>query len=384
MNADTPSQLKKRIDSIDMMRGIVMLIMLLDHVRERFFFHEQVTDPMTLDSTSTGLFLSRFAAHFCAPTFVFLTGISAWLYSHPKVGPQRSAREFLVKRGLFLIALECTVITFQWMGNYEMIWLQVIWAIGISMLALALLIGLPKLWLAVIGLVIVFGHNLLTPINFNPGEWGYTLWAILHDRGNIIANDFIGIRASYPVLPWIGVILLGYVLGPIYSASFAEQKRQQVLIRLGVGCLVLFGLLRGFNLYGETLDWQQADSLAMSLKSIFNLTKYPPSLAFLLVTIGGTLLCLSGLEKVNASYGKALVTIGSAPMFFYIVHLYLLLVLYQLAMNFIGPNYGDVFGFTHIAYVWLVTVVLAVLLYFPTKWFSQYKHQSSQAWIKYF
>ncbi|MDO6639812.1 heparan-alpha-glucosaminide N-acetyltransferase domain-containing protein [Shewanella sp. 5_MG-2023] len=376
--------LKKRIDSIDIMRGIVMLIMLLDHVRERFFFHEQVTDPMTLDSTSTGLFISRFAAHFCAPTFVFLTGVSAWLYSHPQFGPQRSARSFLIKRGLFIIALECTVITFQWMGNYEMIWLQVMWAIGISMLALALLIGLPRFWLGLIGLVIVFGHNMLTPISFSPGEWGYTLWAILHDRGNILTNDFIGIRASYPVLPWIGVILLGYVIAPIYSASFDDNKRHNLLIGLGLSCFAIFAVLRGFNIYGETLDWQQGETLVMTLKSVFNLTKYPPSLDFLLVTLGGTLLCLRTLEKLNPRYGKVLSTFGSAPMFFYIVHLYLLMFMYRFAVNVIGPNYGDLYGFTDISWVWAVTVILALLLYFPTKWFSQYKHQSKQGWIKYF
>ncbi|WOT05208.1 DUF1624 domain-containing protein [Shewanella youngdeokensis] len=384
MSTQNQTILKKRIVSIDIMRGIVMLIMLLDHVRERFFFHEQVTDPMTLDSTSTALFLSRFAAHFCAPTFVFLTGISAWLYSHPQFGPQRSAREFLVKRGLFIIALECTVITYQWMGNYDMIWLQVMWAIGVSMLALAALCRLPTAWLAALGLVIVFGHNLLTPINFSPGEWGYTLWAILHDRGNILPNDFIGIRASYPVLPWIGVILLGYALGPIYSANFADSKRHQLLIGLGLSCFAMFALLRGFNIYGETLDWVKGDSLSMTLKSVFNVTKYPPSLAFLLVTLGGTLLCLRGLESLKPRYGKPLAVMGAAPMFFYIVHLYLLLFMYLFAVKVIGPNYGDVYGFTHIAYVWIVTIVLSVLLYYPTKRFSQYKHQSKLAWIKYF
>ncbi|WP_028772406.1 heparan-alpha-glucosaminide N-acetyltransferase domain-containing protein [Shewanella waksmanii] len=383
MNAMSPSVLKKRIDSIDIMRGIVMLIMLLDHVRERFFYHQQVSDPMALDTTSTELFVSRLAAHFCAPVFVFLTGVSAWLYSHPQHGAPRSARSFLIKRGLFLIALECTVITFQWMGNYQMIWLQVIWAIGVSMLALAALISLPRTWLAAIGIAIVFGHNLLTPITLAPDEWGYTLWAILHERGNILPNDLIGIRASYPVLPWIGVILLGYVLGPIYSASFDDKQRHRWLIGLGLLCFVLFAILRGLNIYGETLDWQQGESLSMTIKSIFNLTKYPPSLAFLLFTLGGMLLCLRALESVKLQTGKVLSTFGSAPMFFYIVHLYLLLVLYQLALNLCGPNYGELYAFSSMSYVWLMTIVLAVLLYFPTKRFSQYKHQSKQAWIKY-
>ncbi|WP_394200217.1 DUF1624 domain-containing protein [Shewanella waksmanii] len=384
MQTVNSSVLKKRIDSIDAMRGIVMLIMLLDHVRERFFFHEQVTDPMTLDSTGTLLFFSRFAAHFCAPTFVFLTGISAWLYSHPQVGPQRCARSFLIKRGLFLIALECTVITFQWMGNYDMIWLQVIWAIGISMLALALLINLPRVWLAVIGLVIVFGHNLLTPITFEPNELGYTLWAILHDRGNIFSSDFVGIRASYPVLPWIGVILLGYVVAPIYAASFDDKRRHSWLIGLGIACLLMFALLRGFNIYGETLPWQQGDTWLMTLKSMLNLTKYPPSLGFLLVTVGGTLLGLRALEQLTPKLSKVLTIFGSAPMFFYIVHLYLLLIMYQLALHILGPNQGELYGFSSMYTVWLVTVILAVLLYFPTKWFSRYKHQSRQAWLKYF
>ena len=132
--------IRSRIQSIDMMRGLVMLIMLLDHVRERFFYHLQVSDPMDLDSTSAGLFFSRFAAHLCAPVFVFLTGLSAWLYANPAHGPARSARSFLLKRGLFLIALEVTVINFSWMGSYHTLWLQVIWAIGLSMVLLALLL----------------------------------------------------------------------------------------------------------------------------------------------------------------------------------------------------------------------------------------------------
>ncbi|MBR9728303.1 DUF1624 domain-containing protein [Shewanella intestini] len=383
MTIETASTIKKRIDSIDIMRGIVMLIMLLDHVRERFFYQQQVTDPMNLDATSTELFFTRFAAHFCAPAFVFLTGLSAWLYRHPAFGEQRCARTFLIKRGLFLIALECTVITFQWMGNYQMIWLQVIWAIGISMLALAMVINLPRAWLIAIGLTIVFGHNLLTPINFSPDEWGYTLWAILHDRGTILTTDVIGIRASYPVLPWIGLIILGYCLGPIYSAHFAADKRHQWLLALGVGCLAILAVLRGFNLYGETLDWQQGDTLVMTVKSILNFTKYPPSLAFLLSTIGITLLCLRVMENIHPRIGNVLSTIGSAPMFFYIVHLYLLLVMYKFAVNVIGPNQGELFGFDHIGYIWTMAAVLAVLLYFPTKRFSQYKHQSNKPWLKY-
>ncbi len=166
--------IRSRIQSIDMMRGLVMLTMLLDHVRTDVY-HLQVSDPMDLDITSTSLFFSRFAAHLCAPVFVFLTGLSAWLYANPVHGPARSARSFLIKRGLFLIALEVTIINFSWMGSYHTIWLQVIWAIGLSMVVLALVSQWPKAVLALLGFGIVFGHNLLTPISFQPDRVGLQL-----------------------------------------------------------------------------------------------------------------------------------------------------------------------------------------------------------------
>jgi uncharacterized membrane protein len=159
------------------------------------------------------------SAHLCAPAFVFLTGMSAWLYSHPASGQPRSATGFLFKRGLFLVVLELTLINFSWFGTYTTLYLQVIWAIGLSMIALSLLVRLPFWLIATTGAVIVVGHNLLTPITFQPGETGYTLWTILHDRGYLIADGPLKVKVSYPVLPWIGVILLGYtaarsMLGP--------------------------------------------------------------------------------------------------------------------------------------------------------------------------
>lgn len=376
--------IRSRIQSIDMMRGLVMLIMLLDHVRERFFYHMQVSDPMDLDITSASLFFSRFAAHLCAPVFVFLTGLSAWLYANPANGPARSARSFLLKRGLFLIALEVTLINFSWMGSYNTIWLQVIWAIGLSMVVLALVSQWPKAVLAVLGFGIVFGHNLLTPINFQPDEWGYSLWTILHDRNFLVSEGALKIKASYPVLPWIGVIILGYLAGPLYSKTLSAEHRGRLLLQLGAGCLLLFIVLRGFNIYGETLDWQLYPDLLTSLMSILNLTKYPPSLNYLLVTLGLMFLLLFVLEKSQGNWTQILVNFGSAPMFFYILHLYVLLVLYRIALAVCGPNQGESFGMEHMGWIWLTTVLLAVALYLPTKWFSLYKKRSQQAWIRYF
>lgn len=392
---------RTRINSIDMMRGMVMLIMLLDHVRERFFFHMQVSDPMDLSSTSWGLFVSRFAAHFCAPVFVFLTGVSAWLYANRSHGEPRSARMFLIKRGLFLIALEIFVINFSnlsWMVSYYTLWLQVIWVIGLSMLALAALINLPRPWMALLGFAIVFGHNLLTPIGFQPNEWVYGLWTILHDRGYLVSEGALRVKVSYPVLPWIGVILLGYVAGPLFSnkpngSHLDASARQQKLLFLGISCWVLFAVLRGFNLYGETLPWQSGAHLGETLMSVFNLTKYPPSLSFLLVTLGGMFFCLVAFERYFASSGKVdgglarvghgLSVFGSVPMFFYILHLYVLLLLYTLAKFIFGANHGEYFGVSNIGWVWFIAGVLAIALYYPVKRFSEYKKHSTQAWIKY-
>lgn len=392
---------RTRINSIDMMRGAVMLIMLLDHVRERFFFHMQVSDPMDLSSTSWGLFVSRFAAHFCAPVFVFLTGVSAWLYANRSHGEPRSARMFLIKRGLFLIALEIFVINFSnlsWMVSYYTLWLQVIWVIGLSMLALAALINLPRPWMALLGFAIVFGHNLLTPIGFQPSEWAYGLWTILHDRGYLVSEGALRVKVSYPVLPWIGVILLGYVAGPLFSnkpngSHLDASARQQKLLFLGISCWVLFAVLRGFNLYGETLPWQSGAHLGETLMSVFNLTKYPPSLSFLLVTLGGMFFCLVAFERYFASSGKVggrlarvghgLSVFGSVPMFFYILHLYVLLLLYTLAKFIFGANHGEYFGVSNIGWVWFIAGVLAIALYYPVKRFSEYKKHSTQAWIKY-
>ncbi|GGQ06840.1 DUF1624 domain-containing protein [Shewanella litoralis] len=373
----------KRISSIDMMRGAVMLIMLLDHVRERFYLHMQVSDPMDLSTTSWELFISRFAAHFCAPVFVFLTGVSAWLYANRNPLQPRSARGFLIKRGLFLIGLEILVINISWMGNYHTLWLQVIWVIGLSMLTLAALINLPRPIMALLGFAIVCGHNLLTPIQFMPNEWGYSLWTILHDRGYLIADGVLKVKISYPALPWMGVILLGYAAGPIFSKSSLAIKRQRQLLQLGIGCIVLFIVLRGGNIYGETLPWQMGNNLGETLMSVFNLTKYPPSLSFLLITLGVMFFGLVGFERLNNQFGQVLMTFGSVPMFFYILHLYVLLLLYSISKYVFGANHGELLGVDNMAWVWLIALGLIAILYYPVKRFSAYKQASQQAWIKY-
>ncbi|WP_170976808.1 DUF1624 domain-containing protein [Massilia sp. HP4] len=379
--APIPAQgASKRIASIDVARGIVMLLMTVDHVRETFFLQHQVGDPMDATTTDPGLFFSRLAAHFCAPMFVFLTGLSAWLYANPATGP-RSATGFLAKRGAFLILLEIVVINFAWTGSFtpHTVYLQVIWAIGLSMLALALLHRLPLPLLAAIGVAIVGGHNALSGLHFEPGSWAATAWTVLEQRGYLL-EDPVRVRISYPLLAWIGVILLGYACGPLYARTTAPSLRQRWLVIGGVASLALLLVLRTWNIYGETLPWAPQDQLLRSAMSWLNFTKYPPSLDFLMLTLGVGLLVLAGIEKIDAGWMRVAAVFGGAPMFFYILHLYLLLGAQRIAAAVLDVPRADV---DHVWQVWLGAVVLAVLLYWPTKRFGRYKRESGKAWVKY-
>ena len=385
-SAAQPAQARSRIEVIDVMRGLVMVLMLLDHVRETFYLHRQVSDPMDVATTEPSLFFSRLAAHFCAPMFVFLTGLSAWLYANPASGAPRSATGFLVKRGLLLILLEVTLVTFAWNGKFPppTIWLQVIWVIGLCMIILGLVHRLPRWILAAVGFALVFGHNLLTPIQFEPGSAGYVLWTILHDRGFLIADGFIKLKVSYPLLPWIGVILLGYVAGPLYGKAMAPAQRARALTALGAGCLVLLALLRGFNIYGETLPWVQGQDFLHTLMSWLNFTKYPPSLDFLLLTLGVGFVLLALFEPIRNGFTRMLAAFGGAPMFFYLLHLYLLLALQLFLVAIVGPTHGERFGLNQFWPVWVISLLLVPVLYFPCRAFARFKRTTNQAWVRYF
>lgn len=372
----------KRITSIDTLRGLVMLFMLLDHVRERFFFHVPITDPTDISTIDGALFWTRTVAHLCAPVFIFLTGLSAWLYENRANGEKRNLVNFLLKRGLFIIALECTLIAFSWFGNDNAIYLQVMWAIGVSMLSLAAISRLPRWAVGVTALTIIFGHNLLDSVQFNTDEWGYSLWAILHDRGVIFQNgDFI-IKASYPVLPWIGVISLGYFIAPIFSTSVSSEKRQSWLLKYGCGALGFLLILRAINIYGDA-PYEQFDNASQTVMSFLNFTKYPPSLDFLLLTLGCSYLLLLLFERFPMRWIEPVRIYGNAPMFFYIVHLYVLLILYRVCVTLFGTNQGEYFGFNHLYQIWLLCVLLVVVLYYPTRAFVTYKQKSNSTFIKY-
>jgi uncharacterized membrane protein len=340
---------------------------------------------MDVATTEPSLFFSRLAAHFCAPMFVFLTGMGAWLYANPSSGP-RSPTGFLVKRGLLLIFLEITLVTFAWNGKFPppTIWLQVIWVIGLCMIILGLVHALPRWLLAVSASALVFGHNALSGIHVEPGQAGYVLWTILHDRGFLIPEGFIKLKVSYPLLPWIGVILLGWLAGPLYARSMQAPKRDRILTLMGVACLALLALLRGFNIYGETLPWTVQQDATHTAMSFLNYTKYPPSLDFLLLTLGVGFVVFPRLEALSNGFTRMLATFGGAPMFYYLFHLYLLLALQLLLVALLGANHGDRFGLDEFWPVWLVSIALVPVLYFPCRAFARFKRTSSQAWVRYF
>jgi uncharacterized membrane protein len=376
---------RPRIAVIDVLRGLVMLIMLFDHVRETIYLHMQVSDPMNVATTEPALFFTRLAAHFCAPVFVFLTGLSAWLYAHPAAGP-RSATGFLVKRGLLLVLLELVFVNFAWAGQFppQTLYLQVIWVIGLAMILLGLVHRLPLKLLGAVGLLIVFGHNALTWMSFAPGTLAYDAWTILLHRGFLVADGAVRLKVTYPLLPWIGVILVGYAAGPLYAATMAPEQRRKLLRMAGFGAWLLLAVLRGFNIYGEELPWEVQDTAVRTVMSFLNYTKYPPSLDFLLLTLGAGALALAALEPRDNWFTRACATFGGAPMFYYLLHLYVLLAMQFLLVAVLGANHGARYGVDHVWPVWIVALALMPVLYLPCRAFARFKRSSKQAWVRYF
>ncbi|WOE33122.1 MULTISPECIES: DUF1624 domain-containing protein [unclassified Acinetobacter] len=376
---------QQRLQSIDALRGFVIMIMLVDHVRETFYMHKQVSDPMSVSETEPLLFWSRILAHLCAPIFVLLTGISAYLYQM-KVQNLAQTRAFLLKRGIFLILLELTLVNFAWTATFppQTIYLQVIWAIGLSMVILALCIGFSKKWLLLFSLVIIFGHNLLDMLTFKGPLFFEHLWFILHEKA-WIEFESLRIRTTYPVLPWIGVILLGYCLGQLFEPRFTPQQRDRYLCAIGIASIGLFIILRMINQYGDH-PWLYHDSFALQVMSFFNLTKYPPSLFFILFNAGIGLIILVLFQRyIQHKIFKPLIIFGSVPMFFYLLHLYVLKLCYALCFAIWGNNHGNYFAFNQMQQVWMMSVVLILLLYPAVTWFSVYKHSHKQyRWLKYF
>ncbi|MEH3148442.1 MAG: heparan-alpha-glucosaminide N-acetyltransferase domain-containing protein [Methylobacterium frigidaeris] len=380
---DTASGPRGRIGAIDALRGLVMLLMVVDHVREFFYLHAQVGDPMNLAVTPPGLALTRMSSHLCAPVFILLAGLSANLYAQ-KNG-RRAACTFLLTRGLLLIVLELTLVNLAWTRSLfpPVLYLQVIWAIGISMVALAALLWLPRPALAALALVVMLGHNGLDGVVLAPGQGGYVPWTILHQRG-LIALPWGGARTSYPVLPWIGVVAAGYALGPLFAPGVGVGERRRRLLALGAASLAAFLVLRGLAGYGDPVPWQAGKTWDASALWFVNLTKYPPSACFLLLTLGAGLLLLAVLEALPQDRLGWLRVFGGAPLFFYVAHLWLLRVLHDgaLGLGLASPASGRV-ELGSPAQIWLVTALLCLPLHAACRWMVGVKRRSRSAVLRY-
>lgn len=382
-----------RIQSIDILRGLVMVLMALDHTRDYFHFGSSVVNPTDVDNTTPFLFFTRFITHYCAPVFVFLAGTSAFLYGSNKT--KGNLFKFLFTRGLWLIFLEIALNSLNWTFDYtySFIALQVIWAIGISMVCLSFLILLPKNAILIIGILLVSGHNLLDNIVMQGTSIQSVIWYILHQGGPIALGETHLMYAAYPIIPWIGLMALGYCFGTFYSKGYDIDNRKKWLLRLGFGAIILFIVLRGTNIYGNLLPWSTQDTIVKSIMSFFNVTKYPPSLSYVLITMGPALLFLNAIERVKNRITDFLLVFGRVPLFYYFLHIFVIHTLAIIGIIILNDNWSDIlqfmstrpiFGLAKHGYslfaVYLIWIGIITILYFPSKKYMIYKANNKDKW----
>jgi uncharacterized membrane protein len=383
-----------RLESLDLLRGLVMVVMALDHTRD--YFHGASLaglDPTDLARTTPWIFFTRFITHYCAPVFSFLAGAGVFLAGRKKT--KRELSWFLVTRGLWLVLLELTFVKWAWTFEYDLhrFWGIVLWALGWSMVVLAGLIHLPFRVVAAIGLVLVFGHNALDGIQpADWGSWGW-LWQLLHVRGPVELAPGYTFRAGYSLLPWIGIMTSGYAFGALYQMEAGRRRRW--LVGLGLGALALFAVLRGGNLYGDLRPWTPQPRTGFTFLSILNCTKYPPSLSYGLITLGPALLLLAWLERGTPAWTRPLLVYGRVPFFYYMLHIPLIHGMAALLSEFrfgrsdylqlASPLPAPPGAGYSLPWVYLAWLVAVVSLYPLCRWFAALKQRRRDlAWLSYF
>ena len=357
-----------------------MVIMALDHVRDYFHYDAFIFDPTDLSQTYPALFITRFLTHFCAPVFVFLAGTSAFFVGKRK--SKKALAGWLIKRGLWLIFTEFTVVKFAWNFNlnYSTTFVQVIWVLGVSMIILAGFIFLPKKLVISISVLGIFGHNLFDSLEFS-NEFLSVLWTILHVKAPI---NFDG---------YIFLMPMGYYFGELYKKEIDSEFRIKRLWQLGIVITLLFLFLRISNFYGDPSQWSVMDSFTYTLMSFFNLTKYPPSLLYLLITTGPTFIFLALAEKWKGKFFDILITIGRVPMFFYVSHIFAIHISATIAAMLTGYNFSDMiidffvtlqpelqgYGFG-LPIVYIVWLLILAMLYPISSWFNKIKTNNKDIW----
>lgn len=386
-----PVAARVRLESIDVLRGVVMILMALDHTRD--FFGNSGLNPTNPATTTVPLFFTRWVTHFCAPTFCLLTGAGAFLAGRRKTKPQLSW--FLFTRGLWLIFLELVVTRdFGWQFNfdYHVTMLIVLWALGWSMIALSALVYLPPAAVATFGVVMIATHNLLDRV-----PWDNWFWSILHVPNVIIARPGFFVFEGYPLIPWIGVMAAGYGFGQVYNWN--GDRRRVFLPRLGAALTVGFLVLRAINLYGNPFPWSTQSSHIRTVLSFLNTAKYPPSLLFLLMTLGPAILFLWAVDGGTPAWLRPAVIYGRVPMFYYLLHIPLI---HLLAMAFCWFRYGHIYwmfqspslndfpitappgwGYS-LPVVYLMWATVVASLYPLCRWFAGVRQRNKAAWLSYF
>lgn len=329
-----------RVQSIDLLRGLVMIIMALDHVRDYFHADAFLFNPLNLEKTSVPLFFTRWITHFCAPVFVFLAGTSAYLVGTRKSKGELSA--FLLTRGLWLIFLEISVMNFAWFFNihFSLIVLQVIWALGFGMIALAGFIYLPFNAILISGLAMVAGHNLLDGIHSHGEGADSIIYSLLHEFKGYPLHGFY-LYVGYPVIAWTGIMLCGYCFGKLYQSSVDVQYRRKMLLSVGGAMLLFFVVIRSINMYGDPAPWSIQSTSMYTFLSFLNVSKYPPSLLYALMTLGVAMFFLAFAENIRGKASDIITALGRVPLFFYILHVYLIHIIATIAALATGFGLSD-------------------------------------------
>ncbi len=396
----TNNQLKNRIVMIDVVRGLVMVIMAIDHLRDMLHLPALAQDPTDLATTTAPIFLTRWITHLCAPTFVFLSGTSAYLSLQKRaatseIATNSPARLFLLKRGLVLIGLELTLITFAlWTDwQYRSLLLQVIFVIGTGLIILSRVANLPIRWLALAGLVIVFGHDLLTLVPPFVSTPARLVWALLFRSDFFQFSPNFALIAGYPIIPWFGIMLLGYAIGPLITQSMKVRKPR--LLQLGAVSLVIFFVLRLLNRYGDPAPWAAQKTALFTVLSFMNVSKYPPSLLYTAVMLGIMFLLLWLFDGAENGFTRLLTVYGKVPLFYYLCHWYLvklamLIMIYAQGYSIsdmpIGPlNFGRPPGAgVSLLVVYMVWLAMVALLYPICRWYGRYKATHPEVvWMQY-
>lgn len=388
---------KQRISSIDLVRGIVMVIMALDHARDFYHIGAFVYNPTDMATTTPVLFFTRWITHFCAPAFVLLAGTSIYITGHRKSTSDLSV--FLLTRGFWLIVVEIVVMRFSFFFNfyYDVTILQVIWVIGASMVCMAALVHIPSRAVLALGLLIIFTHNILDVLQVDPASSFYPVWAVLRQSGFFSVTEGSDILVFYPLIPWLGIMMAGYGLGQLYRTEVSPEARRRTLLRIGSAAVILFVILRLINAYGDPAPWSVQKDWLYTVMSFLNCTKYPVSLLYTLMTLGPVLIALALLERIKIKADNPFLIFGRVPLFYYILHFFiihttaLLLFMHKTGTSFseLDFHFSNSFGgitpeggySLFWAYVGWIAVV--VTLYPLCRWYNRYKASRKSWWLSY-